>query len=210
MNITIILGYGIFEESNLQYKSYLDKCLELIKKKKSEKIIFCGGFTNPSFPNISEAKSMSDYCIYSAPEIKDKIILEEKSILTSENIMYAKKIVEANLLKPSEAMIIADSVRIPKVFYFTLATFLELNGEKLSKEDIFELFFKLNKESIIDVTKEVRLTFKHFEFYGIDMARTKEEIGHQISTTILELAAFEDKKLNKQITDLRKQKWGLD
>ena len=210
MNITIILGYGIFEESNLQYKNYLDKCLELIEKKKSEKIIFCGGFTNPNFPTISEAKSMSDYCINSAPKIKDKIILEEKSLMTSENITYAKEIVEANLLKPSEIVIVADSIRVPKVFYFTLATFSEVYGEKLSKEDIFELFFDLNKENIIDVTKEVSLTSNHFKFYGIDMARTKEEIGHQISTTIIELAAFEDKKLNKQIIDVRKQKWGLD
>jgi len=209
MKIAIVLGYGVFEKSNRNYKNYLDKCLELIQNEQTEKIIFCGGFTYPNFPNISEAKSMCAYCVDAVPEMKNKVIFEEKSISTADNITAAKELVEINKLKPDEVVLIANSIRIPKVFYFTLLTFAGLYGEKISREEIYEAFFNLNKEGI-DVTREVELTCGRFKFYGLDMARTKEEIGRQISTTMLELAGSEFPKLAEKISLNRKQRWGLN
>lgn len=208
MNIVIILGYGIFDKDNQKYKQYLDRSAQVVKDNQVDKVIFCGGFTKSGI-NISEAQSMSDYFKELEPEIDSKIILEDKSITTLENIRFTSEVLSKNNFKPEKIIIICDSIRLAKVFYFSLAYFSHLFGKNLSKKEIFEQYLELNTKEKYDYSQEAIIEFQNFLFYGLGMDRSKEEIARQISTTILEIEAFEHKDLEEKITSYRKELWNI-
>lgn len=205
MAIVAILGYGIFKENNLVYKSYLDKCLEVIKENQADKIILCGGFTNKKYPNISEASSMANYLVKEYPILKDKVILEEKSISTLENIRFVFEIIRDTNATPNKIIFCSDSMRIFKVFFMASSFAKELSQEK-------EIYSRLADEILsekINFSDTIRLKFENLEFVGLNMQRKKEEIISQIPKTILGIAAMKYPDLEDRGNTHRKQKWGL-
>lgn len=79
--------------------SYFQDCAKYIsslyKRDRLSGVVFCGGFTNPKYPNVSEAGTSAKYLlsvletIYKVP-VEDIIIcLEEQSKNTPQNIMFA-------------------------------------------------------------------------------------------------------------------------
>lgn len=209
MNIAIILGYGIFNKNDQKYKQYLDKSAQVIIENQADKVIFCGGFTKSGI-DVSEAQSMSNYFKEIEPELDSKIILEEKSITTLENIRFTNELLSKNNLKPEKIIVICDSIRLAKVFYFSLAHFSHLFGKNLSKKEIFEQYLEINTKEKYDYSQETSINYQNFLFYGVGMERSPEEIARQISTTILEVEAFEHKDLEEKITSYRKKLWNIE
>src|SRR3989344_8801451 len=95
IDVIIVLGdfvdkKGISEEQ----KKRINRGLELYHKKNARFILFCGGFGKHfNTTKLSLAKHMKEYAVQSgAPS--NKVILENESFNTVENIIFAKKILD--------------------------------------------------------------------------------------------------------------------
>lgn len=87
----LVLGAGLVDDKpTTTLKLRLDKCVEVSKKNKDAKIIVSGGKAKNQ--NRSEASVMKEYLIDKGVD-KERIIMEDKSINTSQNIKFTKKII---------------------------------------------------------------------------------------------------------------------
>ena len=134
MNITIVLGYGVFKEDNLQYKGYLDDALKLIEENKSDLVVTTGGFSNKDLPNLSEAASVRDYFIKVSPNLADKIIFEEQALSTPQNLEFCKKLLEDKNISWDKLYITCDSIRLPKISYLALSCFKNLSEKEIIEQ----------------------------------------------------------------------------
>ena len=57
----VLLGYGLFDRSNMNYKRYLDNFASFANKNNIEVVVLSGGHTNPRRPLESEAGTISKY-----------------------------------------------------------------------------------------------------------------------------------------------------
>lgn len=94
LDYIIVLGALVYEDRPsivLQYR--LDKAYQYLKENKNTKCIVSGG--QEKNEKYSEAKIMSDYLIKKGIK-KERIILEDKSTTTKENLQYSSKYFEKN------------------------------------------------------------------------------------------------------------------
>lgn len=82
MNIGIALLYGLYNPTRTNYKGYLDFISKKTIEEKLDKLILCGGYTDPKQPTISEAGSVKKYINSTNTEF-DKFVLEESSTNTN-------------------------------------------------------------------------------------------------------------------------------
>ena len=61
MKYSLLLGYGLFNKSNLIYKQYLDNFASFVNKENVEVVVISGGHTDPKRPSESEAGTISKY-----------------------------------------------------------------------------------------------------------------------------------------------------
>lgn len=207
MIITIILGYGIYTDENTSYKNYLDIAAGIIKGTQTDLIITTGMATNPNYPDLTEAQSMKEY-------LKDKVngipfLLEETSLSTQQNISLSAALMAKNKMNPDKLIIISDSIRLPKTFFFTLHYFNDLLGFKLSEEQMYRELMMLTLKEKPNFSQDVKLLYKQIDFYGIGMERTFKDISNQIIGTLEELAFIRYPNLEKQFLELRKNEWGI-
>lgn len=106
-----VLGYGC-QIGNL--KGYLDKIAKFIKDNNIQLVILHGAPTcKKSRPGISEAKLMADYL--KAEGVLAKMILDEKSRTTKENILAAKDLFQRNRIDPKNSIFFCDTCHDTKV-----------------------------------------------------------------------------------------------
>lgn len=94
LDYIIVLGALVYDDRPsivLQYR--LDKAYQYLKENKNTKCIVSGG--QGKNEKYSEAKIMSDYLIKKGIK-KERIILEDKSTTTKENLQYSSKYFEKN------------------------------------------------------------------------------------------------------------------
>ena len=94
LDYVIVLGALVYEDRPsivLQYR--LDKAYQYLKENKNTKCIVSGG--QGKNEKYSEAKIMSDYLIKKGIK-KGRIILEDKSTTTKENLQYSSKYFDKN------------------------------------------------------------------------------------------------------------------
>lgn len=94
LDYIIILGALVYDDRPsivLQYR--LDKAYQYLKENKNTKCIVSGG--QGKNEKYSEAKIMSDYLIKKGIK-KERIILEDKSTTTKENLQYSSKYFDKN------------------------------------------------------------------------------------------------------------------
>jgi uncharacterized SAM-binding protein YcdF (DUF218 family) len=109
-NAVVVLGAGIRGEHVTRHLSYrLDKAAEYSVKNPTAVIIVSGG-RGPG-ENITEALAMERYLV-SKGVSKDRIIKEEESTSTYENLLYSKKILDRFLNNPYIVVIITNSFHI--------------------------------------------------------------------------------------------------
>jgi len=196
MKIAVILGYGVFQESNLEYKSYLDWIISISQKQKIEKIITCGNCTNKALPGLSEAKTIAGYL--------DKIwhnhpptYLEDRSITTPQNIQFASK-----FLDPSdEISVFGDRYRGAKIIWLSLHYLL-----KLDKVQIGLLLFDYRQKLQLGES----FIFQNLTFFGFDFpSRTSELILYQTYSSLVEVESAYEEAIEQKLIQWRRSEFGL-
>ncbi|MCT4509968.1 MAG: YdcF family protein [Tepidibacter sp.] len=86
----VVLGSGLWGDAlSPTLLGRMNKALEFIDNNPDTKIVVCGG--QGIGENLPEAEAMSDYLVLNGVN-KNKIIQEDKSTSTLENLKFAKKI----------------------------------------------------------------------------------------------------------------------
>lgn len=196
MKTAIVLGYGVFQETNAEYKEYLDWIAKDCQEQGIEKIIFTGGCSNNTLPGISEANANQEYLQKIYPNMPQSF-LEDKSITTPQNIQFSLQ-----YFKPDEdeITVYGDLYRSAKIIWLCLHYFL-----KLTKTDIAILLHDFAKAK-----QFVPFKIKNFVYKGFDFpSRDKKDILGQTYLSLSEVEGIYNQDIDQHITQYRKQEFGL-
>lgn len=196
MKIAVVLLYGLYEEKREDYKGYLDFIKSEIVNEGFDKIILCGGFTNPERPSDSEASTAKEYLRASLPSAD--FVLEDKSITTNQNLEFAAQFVKD--LSKSEIFVYGDLIRKTKIAWIAGHFLLGLN-----KMDLYQILIDYVHER--DIYKD--LLIKNLRIRTYDFNKTKEETIGCSFTTLLDVLALYDDKLNEIDLNKRKELFGI-
>ncbi len=196
--VALILPYGVFEESNLQYKEYLDTAFEKVTASNNAKIVISGGFSNKNFPDLSEAQSVKNYFVTKNPTFSDKLIIEETALTTARSIEIVSRLYPIHF-------IVCDSIRAPKVFYLAATHVLHM-----PEEEIYRSLGKLSLQDNGNVTTDIEYQLPNLTISGINLKRSIEEVADQIVSSMEEVAFTKYPKLHEQYIEYRKKLWGLE
>ncbi|MBP6989229.1 YdcF family protein [Candidatus Shapirobacteria bacterium] len=192
----IILGYGVLIKPNPNYEKYFLSALESIQSGNYQKIIFCGGCTNPNYPNLSEAQSIKKFfeeTNLSLPEL----ITEDNSLTTAQNLEFFKKHVSENFT------IFCDSVRVPKIFYLCLSLYYPNLTEEQKLVILAETGHQLN------FAQSITMSYQNFQVTGIPLSDTMELAAHQIFSSMIEMHFEDYPNLHQRFIDYRKKLWKI-
>jgi len=111
MNLGIVCGYGVSLENDLE--RYADSISEFLDSKKIDSLILCGGYTVEQ-SDYSEAGLMQQ--LLQERGVKQQLFLEEKSVTSLHNLLFAREIIE-NYNEPIQSVyILCDSARKFKIY----------------------------------------------------------------------------------------------
>ncbi len=191
----VILLYGIFDKRNEGYKGYLDFIVKEVHSSNFDRIILCGGYTDPARPTISEALAAKQYL----EEISKfpNFVLEDKSINTNQNLEFAAQ----KLQSGEKTVVYCDLIRKAKVIWLALHYLI-----KLDPKTIYEQLLTFASQR--DLYKEFSyqtLAVRGYDFKG----RTKEEMIGQSYASILDVVSLYDKEMEEMDIAQRKKDFGL-
>jgi hypothetical protein len=209
MNVTVILGYGVFTEDNLQYKAYLDSVLTLLKSLYSDKVVVTGSMTNSEHPGKEEAMSQKEYLVKQSSQLENKILLENQSLSTPQNLEFSLKLLKQQNIDISKLDVICDSIRSPKVFYLSCFFFNALLKLNISEEGVYSQLFNQLVDKNIDITKDSLFSYKNLVIHGVNLHRDPSEIGLQVTSSMLEVGFTKYPELEKQFLVWRRKKFGM-
>ncbi len=200
MRIGIVLLYGLYTEEREDYREYLDYISDEIQRENLDKVMLCGGHTNPNRPDDSEASTVQDYLL--TKSTFNQYLLEDSSITTNQNLMYAaEKLTEMNINEEDEIFVYGDLTRKSKIAWIAIHEILNL-----SQKEIFEFMLEYVHEQ--NIYKDIRcrnLIVKGFDFAG----KSREETIAMSFTAILDVLALYNPDLEKADTARRKQLFGI-
>lgn len=196
MKIGIALLYGLYNPSRTDYKGYLDFISQKISDEKLNKLILCGGFTDPKLPNKSEALTAQEY-IHTINNSFNEFILEDRSLTTNQNLQFA-----AERIKPNgEIVVFCDLIRLAKVIWISQHFLL---GEK--QEDIYKSLFKFAHErQLYKPFVHKNLKILAYDFPG----KSKEETIAQSFAALIDVMALYNKDFDEMDLEQRKKDFGL-
>lgn len=200
MHIALILGYGVHLGGTFPYLDLIQPHLE-----KFDLIIPCGGFTNRDTPEISEALSIQMYL--ESKGVEKKFLLEDASLTTPENILYAKNLIDS-LENVESITIFCDSIRVPKITVQALQVYLGYSLEK-SLDHALELHIQWRDEGH-SLTQKTIVHHNHLTIHGVKLDRTPEEIGDQIIASLAEVHMIHSEKSRQRLHNWRRKLWKLD
>ena len=103
----IVLGAGLKgDKPGGVLKSRLDSCIEYYEHNQDVTIVVTGGQGNNEI--IPEAVVMKNYLVENNIPA-DKIIVEDRSTSTKENLLYAKQLLQENGIDPTQETVVATS-----------------------------------------------------------------------------------------------------
>lgn len=158
----LILGSGLNNNQiGNTLKSRLDKSLEYINSNKKAKIIVSGGITGSN--TITEAEAMYEY-------LKDRnvdtmrIIKEDKSTSTFENIKFSTEILKNNNDIDKKILIITSDFHLPRALLISKNFNLNTEGlsSKTNKEDLPRFLSREFPRVIADTIRSLPLIQKYF------------------------------------------------
>ncbi len=197
MKTAVVLLYGLYSLERIDYKSYFDFLISEIQEKDIEKVVLCGGFTNPKMPDKSEASTAKDYLVNKYSEFTN-YKLEEKSINTNQNLEFARE----NLGRDDEIIVYCDLIRKAKVIWIAMHFLLQLEIDTISRA-----FMDFVRDK--DLYKDFH--YKSLKVIGYDFpSKTKEEIMVQSYATLIDVLALYSKELNEIDVNQRKKDFGLE
>lgn len=200
MKVGIVLCYGFFNPEKESYRKYLDFISQEISDRGFEKVVICGGRTDPSRPADSESATVTEYLRTVNPGF-DNYVLEERSINTNQNLEFA-----ATELEPGDEIILyGDQIRLAKIIWIAMHFLL-----KVPKNEIYKALheFAYAKDLHRELPGEFKyrnLTVVGFDFPG----RTKEETIRQTFATLLDVMALYDEDFARMDVEQRKKDFKL-
>ncbi len=194
MKVGILLCYGQFQETNEEYRQYVDWVVNEARQNGIEKLIISGGHTNIRKPEVSEAETIKDYLALKSPDFP--VVLENESLTTQQNIEFTAKMVT----KEDEVTIYCDLIRLAKVIWFALSFFKEKD-----RRQIDGIIFNFGKDRKIQLFKFENLTVKPFDFPG----RTKYECVFQTFASLWEIDGIYDLSFGEKVLNERRKDLGL-
>jgi hypothetical protein len=204
----ILLGYGLFEESNINYRKYLDNFVSFVNQNKTDTIVLCGGRTDPKHPSRSEAQSMKDY-IKPRIKVNAKILLERKSLTSAQNIDFAKKLIQ---LKNNEISIFCDNIKPPQIMWYVLHYWFKFSKSNIEKYYInYARKYYTKHYTTEQIGKEIvkGISYKNVIIKPYKMRTDIDDsVSSQISS-ILQINSLYDKKLYKEFIKSIRIKFGL-
>jgi hypothetical protein len=199
MKTGIVLGYGLFSPEKEDYRSYLDFVAQRIKGDNLDKIILCGGFTDPKQPDKSEAGTMGKYLRSLSPDTQ--YVLEERSINTNQNIEFASK----EIGEDDEVFVYCDSIRIPKSAWIAAHFIL---GE--SQEKIAVRFLNYAKTGVKSIDIKKPIEFGRLKIVGFDFSsKTKDAAISQTGASLVDVMSLYNEEIRKLDEEVRKEVFGL-
>lgn len=200
-------GFGIFDESKKEYKEYLDRFVEFVKKKKINEVVLCGGRSDVNMPEKSEAESIAEYI---GPRINEvKINLETESLTTEQNIKNAKAFIDFDL--KNRIFLISDSVRFFRNMWFVLHYWYGLDRKQITLF-WFELDMKIynnpkKKETALRL-KDIKplLKYNNTKIIVDKLHRNYKESVHVILGEVFDIESLYDKDAyDRSMTLIRKK-----
>jgi hypothetical protein len=195
MKTTIFLCYGTFTESNEEYKQYIEWFLKDSEENSAEKIIICGGHTNNTTPDISEAQTVFEYLQKIKPEISN-VELEDQSLTTNQNLEFASKKISPD----DQITIYCDLARMAKIIWMAGAYLLHKD-----RKEIADIFFEFAKEKKLRPFQAWNLTVKYFDF----PSRDKYQCIAQSFSSLIEVEAIYDPSIEEKIITQRHLDFGV-
>ena len=158
----LVLGSGL---NNNQIgnilKSRLDKSLEYINANKNSKILVSGGITGSN--TVTEADAMYEYLKDNQVDTK-RIIKEDKSTSTFENIQFSKEILKNNNDLDKKILIITSDFHLPRALLISRNFNLNTEGlsSKTNNEDLSKFLLREFPRVIADTIRSLPLMQKYF------------------------------------------------
>lgn len=110
INVVVVLGAGLKgDKLSLILKNRMDKCLKYMNKYPESIAVVSGG--QGEGETITEAEAMKNFLLVNGINEK-RILKEEKSTSTFENLKFSKKILENNKIYTKEIMIITSDFHL--------------------------------------------------------------------------------------------------
>ncbi len=110
MKIGIVCGYGIVADERLV--AYVRRVVEYACAQKIDTLILCGGHTIHGAEQ-TDARTLRD--VMGEDAARFCILLEEDSISTLHNLLYARQLIEVRKLPVESLSIFCDTLRFMKV-----------------------------------------------------------------------------------------------
>jgi len=206
-NIAIILGYGVYDGSNIEYYDrYLAPVFNDIYNGKFDLVVICGGCTNKKYPKLSESKSIYNLYLSKYPNRKDKVVLEEKSYTTSDNLKFARKIITKHINKNTEFTVFCDSWRSPKVFYMSLSQFIKPKSSVSLRLDISNNIYMSKSFDFYNITN---IEYKNLKVIGYPLSNDNTQISQQIMASMIQMNSYDYPNVNRDFIKKRKKIWGI-
>jgi len=196
MKVGVALLYGLYNSDNAGYQGYLNFISQKIKTEKLDKIVLCGGFTDPNRPEESESSTAEKY-LRKVTEDFEGYVLENSSITTNQNLEFASK----KLAPEDEVVVFCDLIRLAKVIWISQYFLL-----KESQENIYKSIVEFTQKK--DLTKpflKKNLTVMAYDFPN----RTKEVTIQQSFAALIDVFALYNENFNEMNIKQRKMDFGL-
>jgi dihydrodipicolinate synthase/N-acetylneuraminate lyase len=203
-----LFGFGLFSRDNPGYRAYLDRFAKLVSRKKIDVVVLCGGHTNLSFPEKSEAGTMAEY-LRPLLGANVRLEVEDRSSTTEENIRFARD--HLDLGPGNEVFVVSDSVRFFKAFWIVLHHWFGLG-----KGDIASLWFGIAKEvyenprkKSIDIEpRDVKrlLRYRNVRFVMDGLHKDYKSAFHQIISEVVEVESLYDPKIRDGFIEMTREK----
>ena len=185
MKIAIALLYGLYTPDRKWYEGYLDFLSEQFKLNRFQKVLLCGGHTDPKLQNHSEASTVKSYLLNKYPGLTN-CELEDRSITTNQNLEFVK-----SKISPSDDITVyCDQDRKAKVIWIALHHLLNIE-----KNLIYEQLLKFKSaNNLFSDFKYHNLKVVGYDFQFTDKSGTLA----QTYTGLLDVISLYHPELEKQ------------
>ena len=205
----ILLGYGLFDQKNANYRKYLDAFSSFARKNKIENVIICGGRTSPQHPYDSEAGTMQGYLAGKLG--KAKIEIENRSMTTAQNIRFARRFIV--LRKGDRAFIFCDNIRPFKVLWYVMHYWYGLRKGQIEDHFVNLSIPYYKKRFTTEQMGKVysdNLTYGNVTVNTFKMRKEIEDAIGQIPASVLEISSIYDKGLERKLMHAIRVKFGFE
>lgn len=205
----VLIGNGVFDASAKNYKGYIDEFTDFANRNKVDRVIICGGRTNPQSRH-TEASSIKAYI---APRLNKriKLLTENRSITASESIKYTKPILKLD--HKDDITIFCDSVIAVKVMWFIMHYWFGMSRKAIERDALnFVATHYSKRNATVDMGKWIGVTgvlYKNVEVHPYSIQPSVSTAIAQQLVSLVDVASLYDTSLNRAFVEATKRRYGL-